>query len=660
MTLREQYAQKHSLLDVLRSHGVQLKGDGDQRKAQCPFHKDKTPSFSVNLKEGSWQCFAGCGNGGVIELAAKFAHSSPEQILDDFAKDNGQTKRNGSITRYIDWNACVDAFTDDHKAKLAEWRGYRPEFVDLLVQEKLVGIANGNIAFPITAAGRVTGTHQKIKGGAWVTRGGTDKPWIIGNDHFDTVLLFESQWDAFAFMDATRWLETNMRAFSSIVITRGANKAKSVKNLFPTSGDIIAWMQNDPEDDEGDSPAKSWLADLTQTIGRVKAAWPPEPHKDLNDWTRAGALSADILQLMESALIYRNPSLPPLKPHLSFRKMLRFDPLNDDSCLLGQRYLCKGGSAIWVGASGLGKSVLALQAAITFALNDSLFGLQPRKPLRSVILSAEDDEGDLSETFQGVIKAFGITESDPRFDIIMDSVFIYQESELKGLKAISYAEQLVLENKANFLWLNPLLSFYTGNPSDPEKSSEFTGALSAVQFNTGVCSMLVHHTGKPKEAKSTKDWSIDDFSYIGLGSSVWTNWARAITVLQALPKHPGTFVLRFAKRGNRTGIIDDNFNPIRQVYLQHSTSGLCWLLSDFIPDSKSNAGRPPKLRWELVDKEWSGEPLSNADFHLIVSRITGCAPKTAANISGKWAGIHIVKNTNDLWVKSDHLSHNSI
>jgi len=33
----------------------------------CPFHEDSKPSFGVNLTTGAWECFAGCGNGGVIE-----------------------------------------------------------------------------------------------------------------------------------------------------------------------------------------------------------------------------------------------------------------------------------------------------------------------------------------------------------------------------------------------------------------------------------------------------------------------------------------------------------------------------------------------------------------------------------------------------------------
>ena len=47
-------------------------GSDGEAKGLCPFHKDHTPSFSVNLATGMWRCFAGsCGQqGGVAKFTA--------------------------------------------------------------------------------------------------------------------------------------------------------------------------------------------------------------------------------------------------------------------------------------------------------------------------------------------------------------------------------------------------------------------------------------------------------------------------------------------------------------------------------------------------------------------------------------------------------------
>jgi putative DNA primase/helicase len=44
---------------------------GDWRDARCPWHDDKSRSFSFNVKAGSYICQAGCGSGGLEELSKK-------------------------------------------------------------------------------------------------------------------------------------------------------------------------------------------------------------------------------------------------------------------------------------------------------------------------------------------------------------------------------------------------------------------------------------------------------------------------------------------------------------------------------------------------------------------------------------------------------------
>ena len=48
--------------------GLKLTGDGEWRKALCPFHKDTRPSLGVRLESGSFRCMA-CGASGGDVLA---------------------------------------------------------------------------------------------------------------------------------------------------------------------------------------------------------------------------------------------------------------------------------------------------------------------------------------------------------------------------------------------------------------------------------------------------------------------------------------------------------------------------------------------------------------------------------------------------------------
>ena len=55
---------KLSVVDVV-GESVQLKKAGSTFKGLCPFHGEKTPSFTVTPARDSWKCF-GCGEGGDI------------------------------------------------------------------------------------------------------------------------------------------------------------------------------------------------------------------------------------------------------------------------------------------------------------------------------------------------------------------------------------------------------------------------------------------------------------------------------------------------------------------------------------------------------------------------------------------------------------------
>lgn len=66
---------------------VSLKKSGSLYKALCPFHPEKTPSFTVNPKTQQWRCWGACGVGGsVIDFAMKYHHLTEAEALEDVAK----------------------------------------------------------------------------------------------------------------------------------------------------------------------------------------------------------------------------------------------------------------------------------------------------------------------------------------------------------------------------------------------------------------------------------------------------------------------------------------------------------------------------------------------------------------------------------------------
>src|SRR5205814_7826426 len=85
---------------------------------------------------------------------------------------------------------------------------------------------------------------------------------------------------------------------------------------------------------------------------------------------------------------------------------------NDPDELLKHRFLCRGGGMLLVGPTGAGKSALAMQAKILWALGRDAFGFTPTRPLKSLLVQAENDDGDLAEMRDGVMRGLHLSAED--------------------------------------------------------------------------------------------------------------------------------------------------------------------------------------------------------------------------------------------------------
>lgn len=262
--------------------------------------------------------------------------------------------------------------------------------------------------------------------------------------------------------------------------------------------------------------------------------------------------------------------------------LLNFKETEDPTQLLGKRWICRGGSALWVGSSGLGKSVLCMQAAITWAIAESFFGINPHgNGLKSLIIQAENDEGDVAEAIQGVFKAMNLTEKQKA--LVMANVTIVRDCTSTGEKFVDRVRRLVEKHKPDLVWIDPLLAFIGGDLSSQETASAFLrNMLNPLSLSAGFAWMLIHHT--PKPVREGNGYQGADKAYSGFGSSELTNWARSVLTLAPCGDDADgkrIYRLEVTKRGKRsnlnsTGIIAQNaVQPF--VNLSHSDLGLAWI-----------------------------------------------------------------------------------
>ena len=328
--LKERVRDAIDIVDLVGGY-ISLKRSGRGLVGLCPWHDDSSASYSIYQRADGlwgWKCHAGCGGGDEVDYLAKFHGLANGDACREFLKLAGvesappasapppRPKPEQPVAAF-DWSPCLAAFTPDQRAKLAAWRGYSTEFVAWLHACGLIGLFEGErIAFPVHADdGRVIAVHYRRKeDGSWRFHpaGTRTAPLIVGDlATANTVLAFESQWDFCAIADRLQW-HVELPANTAGVITRGAGNGRLLTGLCAPAATVFAFPQNDPPRPDGKAaPAAKWLAEVATACGcPCRTVVTPPPHKDANDWTRAGATAEELLAAVAAATLVELPSPP--------------------------------------------------------------------------------------------------------------------------------------------------------------------------------------------------------------------------------------------------------------------------------------------------------------------------------------------------------------
>lgn len=275
--------------------------------------------------------------------------------------------------------------------------------------------------------------------------------------------------------------------------------------------------------------------------------------------------------------------------HSTFNDLLSYDTENDSNTLIGNRWLCKGGSVLINAQSGIGKSSLTMQLAIGWALHGIgafsevlTFGLTPVKPLKSLIIQAENDQGDQAEILQSVFLKYGRTQcGENERELLNERLVFYRDNVHSGPDFIRILETLVIKHKPDIVWIDPLMCYLGDDISDQAVVTKFCNELNRISTKTGVLLAVIHHLPKPRENGIKTD---SDLAYAGFGSSALTNWAREVITLQRVEtpeKDPLTCSLTMTKRRLRSEIkCFEKGIPTSKIYIRHSPTperhGMIW------------------------------------------------------------------------------------
>jgi hypothetical protein len=206
---------------------------------------------------------------------------------------------------------------------------------------------------------------------------------------------------------------------------------------------------------------------------------------------------------------------------------------------------------------------------VHWALGRDFFGIKPVKPLRSIILQAENDALDCGESLQDVVAGAYLDSAE--IAQLRDHLAIYRDTVSTGTTFTAALKALIIEHKADIVFVDPLLSFAGIDVSDQEQASKFLRHdLAPILLETGAVLVAMHHTGKPKASSDKEGHTVADLAYAGLGSSEFTNWFREVAVLFRCQGEEPIYKFGLTKRRGRAGLKDTEGAFKGEIYIRHA------------------------------------------------------------------------------------------
>ncbi len=323
---------------------------------------------------------------------------------------------------------------------------------------------------------------------------------------------------------------------------------------------------------------------------------------------------------------------------------------DDPSELLKDRYLCKCGMLLLAGPTGIGKSSFSMQCQLLWAIGREAFGIRPARPLKSLLIQAENDDGDLAEMRDGVLAGLNMTREEQ--DAALSNVIVCRENSRTGRTFfVDVVKPLLTEHKPDLLWIDPALAYLGGDGSSAEVVGGFLRNMLQPLLDEFQCAcIIVHHTNKPLSGKEKSTWQAGDFAYIASGSAEWANAPRAVLAIRSIGSHD-IFELVAGKRGRRAEWRDCQDERIYSQLIQHSKEPgqICWLPAS--KDDLEPTGRPPTFDPEellglltdsgLTAKEWQFEAkeefgMGESTFDRIKRKLRTDKKAIRSKVTNRW------------------------
>ena len=170
-----------------------------------------------------------------------------------------------------------------------------------------------------------------------------------------------------------------------------------------------------------------------------------------------------------------------------------------DNVVIGRDFLRKGQTWVISGASGIGKSVLAMQLAVGFALGEKTLGLDIFKPSKTLLFNAENPTADVRAYFNGIVSNFA-RKSGSDIDKLLDDNFHYADATNCYYSVDEFISKLETSLRAgnyDVVIVDSLLSLVRCDFSEHSAIANLFCKINALKSKYNFAMVFFHHFDKP-------------------------------------------------------------------------------------------------------------------------------------------------------------------
>lgn len=169
-----------------------------------------------------------------------------------------------------------------------------------------------------------------------------------------------------------------------------------------------------------------------------------------------------------------------------------------DDLIIEKNFLTKGKTWVISGASGIGKSVLAMQIALGLALGEKTLGLDVFKPAKTLLVHNENPILDERDYFRGIVSQFALDKM-PNFGGLNENLrFVCKTGCYYSVdEFISKLDAALSAGKYDVAIVDSLSSFVHCNFSDHAAVADLFCKINGLKSKHNFAMVLIHHFDKP-------------------------------------------------------------------------------------------------------------------------------------------------------------------